>query len=207
MVAGLSESVNPGRPWQVSPRMWDKVSMERIYVPKPNKGTCSCEHCRALCSECNPGWFMPGQPTAAAEQLGMGLLDLFEQYLIFEFWCAWNPGDLYVLAPRRRTQKAGIADWGDNLFRNAPCALLGPQGCLLGYEVRPIECAEAYSCSESYGGTSRLEICKEWQKHPQELLTVAEARGIDWIQIHGPEVVDRLIEEKRREDEERAETG
>ena len=131
---------------------------------------CNCEQCRKMCLGL-PGWFMPGQVTLAAAFLGLSVPEFFAQYLIVEYWVG-SP-DIDVLAPRRIDQEGlSRARWNDS-FRNAACKLLGPAGCRLPHDLRPVECSTSYACGEGCANDPRLidreEIKDCWEAYPEEL--------------------------------------
>lgn len=134
---------------------------------------CGCQSCSRLCHGI-PGWFAPGEPTKAAAQLGVTLEELFRTELVIDHW----EGGATVLAPAKVNQKTGaLATW-NSAFERGACRFLGPNGCRLSGEARPMECRMAFGdgCSRlaesQHGPGFRDRIQLDWQSNQSEVEAV-----------------------------------
>lgn len=140
-------------------------------------GPCNCDKCAALCHG-KPGWFMPGQATKAAAEIGVTLASFFKSFLTRDFFVADydadNEGDhssrVYLLSPAWAENNGRTAGYND-VNRRGACALLGSSGCRLSFENRPLECQTAYGC-EPTGRVAvfaqQTAIVAAWKSEPHE---------------------------------------
>lgn len=128
---------------------------------------CRCGLCAELCLG-QPGWFLPGEATKAAAELGLTLKEFALQYLVIEYWTG-NP-DIELLAPRKTYQVFGRAAFSD-AWKEGPCALLSPSGCKLSASARPHECRLAFGCDKpsKHGPEVREQIAKKWNELGDEV--------------------------------------
>lgn len=101
---------------------------------------CKCEVCVNACKR-KPGWFMPGEAERVAEFLGMTLDELFQQYLMVDYWFRGDGGQdsIFILSPAIKGGRPGTE------FPYSPygkCMFLRDDGLCAIHPVKPHECCE-----------------------------------------------------------------
>jgi len=156
-------------------------------LDKFKKNSCTCRECISYCKKA-PGWFRLKEISLLAEFLELPVAEVFEKYLIADFWIG-NKQNIYVLAPvkdfeylatfghplmrkllttqkehnklmgRDRDQAGKQASWGYALIYS-PCNFLKNDRCTI-YPVRPFECAIVNH--DGAPSTIRELISREWR--------------------------------------------
>ena len=170
-----------------------KKGLRMKELDKFKKNNCTCEECTSYC-ERTPGWFRPKEIPLLAEFLKMSIQEIYEQYLIVDFW-AGNSSNIYVLTPvkdferlkkstdsiqretaklffetrslldaRQDQDKAGSCASWGYAFWRGPCVFLKEGKCAI-YSVRPFECAIAHHKKKTPKNMREL-ILREWRNDP-----------------------------------------
>lgn len=124
-------------------------------------GPCSCSRCVKLCLGA-PGWFLPGEASAAAKSLGMTFPNFFKRFLGIACWYNVNTNTTLIMSPRTVNDKGNL--YGDR--ERGRCLFLGTNGCKLSYDCRPEECRVSYGCDLRHDDpyALRREIATAWKK-------------------------------------------
>jgi hypothetical protein len=146
------------------------------WLRRKQRTDCACEACRSSC-ENRPGWFAPGEATRAAQHLGLTLEQLFAEKLVIDWYEDLDGEEVEVLAPATERQTPGTRATEEDPRHPSRCRLLGAHGCLLPFELRPIECRSYYGCDPSTwtDGRSRA-LAEAWSEQREELVLLRNAR-------------------------------
>lgn len=139
-----------------------------IEMPYEKSPSCSCEECVSSCRH-RPGWFLPGEAEKVAKYLKISMKELYEKYLVMDYF---GQREIDVLSPGSLEEHGHKASIGF-AFRGSQCIFLNSQDRCSIYSVRPFECAVAH-----HGNRHKLEGFHHW--------VAQQWRGKDvWQMIEG----------------------
>ncbi len=137
-----------------------------------SKKTCTCEKC-VRCCHVKPGWFKHGEAERLAKNMGISLEDLFNRYLLVDYWEDWDDDNRYVLSPAVK----GVTSGGK--FPEDPrgvCVFLTKDGkCEIHELGKPFECREALACEGEF--TSHENVSLSWVKHQSQIHKLLGDKG------------------------------
>lgn len=138
----------------------DAVEVDYEIVEQTTRGTrqsCTCGNC-VKCCERRPGWMMPGEAEKIAAFLNLSMQELFDRYLIADFWCGGFYGntegeaytepaldsDVLVLSPAAHDITPGTRPrWSWGMAGGHRCVFLKEGQCSI-HAVKPFECRESW---------------------------------------------------------------
>lgn len=135
------------------------MTADEIRQKWPATEDCSCDECVGYCER--PGWFLPDEVRVAAEYLGLSLREMFERYLVVDWWGGGSDIDHHVgiLAPGKPSETGRVASIG--FVRGEGCVFLNEDGKCSIHAVKPHECRLAHHVVV-HAGNSHLEIARVW---------------------------------------------
>ena len=68
--------------------------------------SCDCNKCKGACTV-KPGWMLPGEAEKIAEHLGITLQELFDDFLLVDYYLSYQKGHKYLLSPALKGKKPG----------------------------------------------------------------------------------------------------
>lgn len=132
---------------------------------------CNCLQCQAACQR-KPGWFAPGEAERVGVYLGMSLPELFQHYLMVDWFERTNANPIFVLSPAIKGHTAGSEfpanPQGECVFyENGQCRI---------HPVKPEECRGVMACKSQHGPPWPLRLAIRWnsatdQRQIRQLLT------------------------------------
>lgn len=102
---------------------------------------CVCTECCLACTY-KPGWFAPGEAERVAEFLKISMKELFDQYLMVDWWSDY-PHDIFNLSPAIIGHSGGTAPG-----RPTGCCIFFKEDRCSIHEVKPMECRLGFGCSK-----------------------------------------------------------
>jgi Fe-S-cluster containining protein len=60
--------------------------------------SCDCNGCKKACTV-KPGWMLPGESEKIADHLGIPLKELFDRFLLVDYYMNYKEGHRYLLSP------------------------------------------------------------------------------------------------------------
>lgn len=135
--------------------------------------SCSCARCTQGCDQ-RPGWFKPGEVERTAELLGMSVQDLFDRYLVVDWWVATEDDqpDAFVLQPGYVHEPTGTEG---PAWPGGRCIFLNPDRTCAIHAAKPAECAHYFH--EDEGGNPMHRACAEAWDTPEHQAQITELLG------------------------------
>lgn len=124
---------------------------------------CACTKCQN-----KPGWFLPAEVERVAEHLDLPLEEVFQKYLMADYWEADHEiaDDVFVLAPAIVGETPGEEYPADPqgtcvFYRNGRCSI---------HPVKPFECREyLHNQSTEVVHERHLAVARAWQAHQEQI--------------------------------------
>lgn len=68
--------------------------------------SCECKGCKSAC-KVKPGWMLPGEAEIIADHLGIPLKELFDRFLLVDYYLSGKEGHKYLLSPALKNKNTG----------------------------------------------------------------------------------------------------
>jgi len=126
---------------------------------------CSCKKCVGYCQK-RPGWFLPGEAEKVAEYLKISMKELYEKYLVIDYWV--SDKDIDILSPGSKEEHGRRASFGF-AFSSRCIFLTEPNHNCAIHLVKPFECLVAHHNVKNDG--IHKWIAMQWKnKDPWEMV-------------------------------------
>lgn len=145
-------------------------------IKAQNFESCECDECQTACIK-KPGWFLPGEVEVLAENMGATVEQLFENYLMIDYWTGdpeveregWpmveGEGRVYMLSPAVTSRPPG------SIFPFNPqgrCVFLTDDlKCSIHDKGKPFECRSFHGNLEN--DMDHREVAVKWKGHQDKL--------------------------------------
>lgn len=132
---------------------------------------CSCADCQSACRN-KPGWFLPGEVEALAANMGVSLIDLFQDRLAVDWWAEDDElEETFVLSPAIKGHSTGTEFPGNP---NGICTFFKDGRCEIHAMGKPHECASL----THDGHAAHIDTARAWAGHQESITSLLGREAI-----------------------------